>query len=79
MPRVQYVATTAMFSLLAISCAQSGQNEVASQEVIVTAQRRIDAGNAPKQDLKTYDVAEEAPAAPPPARAAIPSSSGRWR
>jgi len=66
MPRVQYVATTAMFSLLAISCAQSGQNEVASQEVIVTAQRRIDAGNAPKQDLKTYDVAEEAPAAPPP-------------
>jgi len=55
-----------MFSLLAVSCAQTGQNEVATQEIIVTAQHRVDAGNAPKQDLKTYDVAEEAPAAPPP-------------
>jgi Ca-activated chloride channel homolog len=66
MPRVQYTVTTAMLSLLAISCAQTGQNEVASQDVVVTAQRRFDAGNAPKQDLRTFDVAEEAPAAPPP-------------
>lgn len=70
MPRLNDVIAVSMTSLLLVSCAQSSSNEVTSaQDVIVTAQR-VDGSARPRADLKTFDVAEEAPAiaAPPVAQ-----------
>jgi Ca-activated chloride channel homolog len=67
MPRLYNLTLVGLSGLLLVSCAKSGVDEVQmSAEDIVVTSSRVDASAGRKADLRTFDVAEEGPAAPLP-------------
>src|SRR5690349_10670823 len=79
MPRYQHpVIAVSLTTLLLVSCAQSGGNQVSSardpglQDIVVTAQKRSD-GPAPQETEFNASprIRAEAPAAPPQAIASM--------
>jgi len=73
MPRLYAVIAAGLTGLMLVSCAKTPGGEVTSADnIVVTAQKRANDSAGRRADLKTFDVAEEAPAAPPPSVAPAP-------
>jgi Ca-activated chloride channel family protein len=76
MPRLYPVIAVSLTGLLLASCAKSGVDEASlSENIVVTARRADTTANQPA-DLRTFDVAQEAPAAPPPLPAIVAQAPG---
>ena len=63
MPRLYPVIAVSLTGLLLVSCAKSGVEKMPLAEDIVVTSQRVDATANRPPDLRTFDVAEEAPAA----------------
>jgi len=73
MPRLYAVIAAGLTGLMLVSCAKTSGSEVTSADnIVLTAQKRADDAAGRRADLKTFDVAEEAPDAPPPSIASAP-------